>query len=90
MLYKIYKSKSPKNLFKLILEKTHAYTTKNVDNIHCFKIRHNFFKNSFFPSTIIEYNNLDPTLQNSKGFTDLKNSILKIIRPSLSNIFNRH
>ena len=54
MFYKIYKNKSPQYLFKLIPEKTHAYATRNVDNIPCFKIRHNFFKNSFFPSTVIE------------------------------------
>ena len=45
-------------------------------------------KNSFFPSTIIEWNNLDPTLWNSKRFAVFKNSILKFIRPSPSNVFN--
>ena len=88
MLYKIYKSKSPQYIFKLIPEKTPAYATRNVDNIPCFKIRHNFFKNSFFPSTIIKWNKLDPTLWNSKSFVDLKDSILKFIRPSASNVFN--
>ena len=67
---------------------THACATRNVDNIPSFKIRHNLFKNSFFPSTIIEWNNLDPTLRNSKSFVDFKNSILKFIRPSPSNVFN--
>ena len=66
----------------------HAYATRNLDNIPCFKIRYNFFKNSFFPSTIIEWNNLDPTLRNSKSFVDFKNSILKFVRPSPSNAFN--
>ena len=51
-------------------------------------MRHNFYKNSFFPSTIIEWNNLDLTLRNSKSFVDFKNSILKFIRPSSSNLFN--
>ena len=88
MFYKIYKNKSPQYLFKLIPEKTHAYATRNVDNIPCFKIRYNFFKNSFFPSTIIEWNNLDPTLRNSKSFVVFKNSILKFIRPSPSIFFN--
>ena len=88
MFYKIYKYKSPQYLFSLIPEKTHAYATRNVDNIPCFKIRHNFFKNSFFPSTIIEWNNLDPNLRNSKSFIDFKNSILKFIRLSPSNVFN--
>ena len=88
MFYKVYKNKSPQYFFKLIPEKNHAYATRNVDNIPCFKIRHNFFKNSFFPFTIIEWNNLDPNLRNSKRFVDFKNSILKFIRPSPSNVFN--
>ena len=33
MFYKIYKNKSPHYFFKLITEKTHAYATRNVDNI---------------------------------------------------------
>ena len=82
MFYKIYKNKSPQYLFKLIPEKTHAYPTRNVDNVPCFKIRHKFFKNSFFHSTFIEWNNLDPTLWNSKSFVVFKNSTLKFIRPS--------
>ena len=51
-------------------------------------MRHNFYKNSFFPSTIIEWNNLDLTLRNSKSFVDFKNSTPKFIRPSPSNVFN--
>ena len=88
MFYKIYHNKSPQYLFKQIPEKTHAYATGNVDNIPCFKIRHIFVKNSFFPSVIIEWNNLDPTLWNSKTFVDFKNSIPKFIRASPSNVFN--
>ena len=88
MFYKIYKNKSPQYLFKLIPEKTHAYATRNFDNIPCFKIKHSFFKNSFFPSTIIESNNLDPTLRNSKSFIDIKNNILKFIRTSPNTVFN--
>ena len=33
MFYKIYENKSPQYLFKLIPEKTHAYATRNVDNL---------------------------------------------------------
>ena len=88
MFYKVYNNKSPQYLFKLISKKTHVYAKRNVDNIPCFKIRYYFFKSSFFPSTIIEWNHLDPTLQNSKGFGDFKNSFLKVIRPSPSNVFN--
>ena len=31
------------------------HTTRNSDNITPFKVRHNFFKNSFFPSVISEF-----------------------------------
>ena len=88
MFYRIYKNKSPQYVFKLIPEKTHAYATRNLNNVPCFKIEYNFLKNSFFPSTIIEWNNLEPTLLISKSFIVFKNSILKFIRPSPSNFFN--
>ena len=51
-------------------EKTHAYSEKNVDNIPFFNI-------PFFPSTIIECNNLDLTLPNS--ITDTKESITLLL-----------
>ena len=43
---------------------------------------------TLFPSTIIEWNNLDPILQNSKSFVDFKNSIVKFIRSFPSNVLN--
>ena len=82
LVYKIYKSRSLQYLFKQIPEKSHTYATKNLDNILFFNIRHNFFKNSFLPFTIIEWNNLHPTLQISKIFRVFKNSILEFIKPS--------
>ena len=88
MFYKIYKSKSSQNPFKLIPTKTHEYAIRNIDNILFFNTRHNYFKNAFFPSTIIEWNNLDPTLQNSKSFVVFINSILKFIRTSPNNVFD--
>ena len=73
---------------RIVTYANRAYVTRNVENIPCFKIRHNFFKNSFFPSTIIEWKNLDSTLRISKSFVFFKNSILKFIRTSPSIVFN--
>ena len=53
-------------------------------------IRHNFFKNTFFPSTIIEWNKLDPAIRNLISFNSFKESILKFIRPAPNSIFQRH
>ena len=61
-----------------------------MDNIPFFKTRHSFFKNSFFPSTIIEWNNLDHNIRNSSSFNIFRRSILKFIRPSANSFFNCH
>ena len=50
-------------------------------------IKHNFFKNTFFPSTIIEWNKLDPATRNSTSFNSFKESILRFIRLAPSSIF---
>ena len=88
--YKIYNEKSPDYLFQLIPPKNSSCTTRNADNIPFFKFRHNFFKNSFFPSTIAEWNKLAPDLRNSGSFSAFKKSILNFIRPSPNSIFNCH
>ena len=88
MFYKIYKNKSPFYLFNLIPEKTSSYATGNVDYIPLIKIKHNFFKNTFFPSAIIEWNKLDPTSRNAESFGIFKTNILKFIRPTPRIFFN--
>ena len=40
MFYKIFKSKSPQYLFKLIPKKTYSYVTRNAGNIPLFNIKH--------------------------------------------------
>ena len=88
MFYKSCNRKSSQYLFKLILEKQkHPYATRKVDNIS-FLTFDTTALNFFFPFTIIEWNNLDPTLWNSKSFVVFKNSILKFIRPFPSNVFD--
>ena len=59
LFYKILKNKSPLHLFNLIPNSTRMHTTRNADNITPFKVKHNFFKNSFFPLIISEWKKLD-------------------------------
>ena len=66
-----------------------SYSTRNHVNIQLFKTNHNFFKN-FFPSNIMEWNNLDRNLRNSDTYETFKNAILKFIRPSPNSVFERH
>ena len=52
------------------------------------KTKHNFFQNPFFPSVIIEWNNLDSNLRNSKSISVFKEKILNFIRPSQNSVFD--
>ena len=63
---------------------------QNLANIPSLIFKHNFFKNTFFPSTILEWNKLDPSLRNSSSYNVFKNSILKFIRPFPNKIFQCH
>ena len=53
-------------------------------------MRHTFFRNSYFPSIVTEWNNLDRSIRNSENFSVFKKNILKFIRPSPNSIFNCH
>ena len=59
-------------------------------NIPLLKTNHNFLKNFFFPSTITEWNNLDPNLQNSDTFETFKNTILNFLKPSPNSVIKCH
>ena len=59
-------------------------------NIPLIKAKHNFFKNSIFPSAIIEWNNLDPSLKNSKSILVFKEKILNFIQISPNSFFDCH
>ena len=68
-----------------------AYRTRNnIGNIPRFNVKHNFFKNSFFPSSVIEWNNLDKSIRSSESLALFKKSILQFIRPTPNRTFNCH
>ena len=88
--YKVYKSHFPKYLFNIIPVTVSRYNTRNANNIPQFKVKHNFFRNCFFPSAVIEWNKLDLNICNSESLNVFKNSLLKFIRPSGNSVFNCH
>ena len=53
-------------------------------------MKHNFFKNTFFLSTIIEWNKLDWKIKNSESIETVKKGIPSFIRPYLNSTFNCH
>ena len=67
-----------------------ARETRHSNNIPAIHTRHNYFKNSFFPSTVSEWNNLDCKIRNSEVSQFLKKNLLNLIRPCANSIFNIH
>ena len=63
--YKILNEKSPSYLFDLISNLNRVLETRHSNNIPAIHTRHNYFKNSFFPSTISEWNYLNCKIRNS-------------------------
>ena len=53
-------------------------------------MKHQFFKNSYFPSTIIEWKKLDSNSRNSEKLQIFKSKILRFIRPTANSIFGCH
>ena len=86
--YKILKSKSPRYLFNVIPTKIRVHNTRYCDNIPLLKIKHNYFRNSFFPSSIVEWNKLSREVRNSENIRIFKKRILEFIRPSPNSIFD--
>ena len=66
------------------------YSTRNANSIPRFKVKQNFFRNTFFPSVIIEWNKLDPEIQNAPSLSIFKKNVLKFTGPTANNIFGCH
>ena len=88
LFYKVFKNESPRYLFNTIPNNTEQRQTRHSDKIPTFFARHDYFKNSFFPSAINEWNKLDCLVKNAASFHVFKKQILDFIRPLPNSIFN--
>ena len=88
LIYKILHSKSPSYLLNLIPENNNPYASRGALNnqIPFFDVKTSFFKNSFSPAVITEWNILDISVRYSSSCHILKNLILKFIRPEPNRI----
>ena len=66
------------------------YRTKQCNKIPAINVKHDFFKNTVFPSTIIEWNKLDLKIKNFESIKTFQKRILLFIRSSSSSTFNCH
>ena len=86
---KILKNQSPPYLSKMFLAKA-LHTIRTAANLPLLSIKHGFFKNSFIPATINEWNNLGINIWDTECFGILTNAVLSFIRPSASSVYNCH
>ena len=84
--YKILKSQSLKYLYSIIPIHNMPYRTRQCNKIPARNVKHNFFRNTFFPSTIMEWNKLDWEIKNSESIATFRKRILSFIRPSAHSI----
>ena len=90
LFFKLGKNKHPSYLFGMIPKVLSTRTTRNYNNISLFNVKHEYFWNSFFPFTAIEWNKLDNNIRNSESVSAFKKQILKFIRSSPNSTFNVH
>ena len=88
--YKIFNDKSPSYLFNLIPNFNRVQNTRLSYNIPPIKVKHDYFKNSFFLSAISEWNKLDLNIRNSASLNVFKKKLLYFIRPCANSIFDIH
>ena len=88
--FKIFRYKCPKYLFNIILTSVSTYNTRNTNNIPLFKVKHSFFRNSFFTSVVMEWSKLDLNIRNSESLNTFNETLLNFIRPSGSTVVICH
>ena len=86
-MFKIMNEKAPNYLTNLIpkCDQPVRAMTNHIPTFHC---RTDCFKNSFFPSTLSDWFNLDITIRNSEPIAVFKKRLLSFIRPIANNVYN--
>ena len=61
--------------------------TRHKNSVPLFNVKRDYFKNSFFPATVIEWNKLDSNIKNSESLPLFKKRILVFMRSFANNTF---
>ena len=72
---------SPKYLNDIIPCTTRRYTPRYANSIPLVRVNNNYFMNTFFPSTVTEWNKLDLSIRNSNSHNIFKGRLLQFVKP---------
>jgi len=86
-MFKIMNDKTPTYL-KNMVPKCHHSNRLLRNRIPAFYCRTDSFRNSFFPSALSAWFELDETIRKSESISVFKNRLLSMIRPIPSNVYN--
>ena len=81
---------SPKYLSNIVPSTTRRYSSRNANNIPLVRANTNYFMNTFFPSTITEWNKLDLSIHKSTSLNIIKSRLLRFVRPLENSVFTCH
>ena len=85
-----FQTQMSKDLFNIIPTYVSTQNTINTNIIPLFKVKHDFFQNSFFSSAVMELDKLDLKIRNSESLNIFKKALLDFICSSGSTVFNCH
>ena len=86
LFYKVVSTKLPAYIYDFI-PPVKQYK-KHPSIFSCFSCRTEYFKNSFSPCVIDEWNKLNPEIRSSDNYNIFRKSLLIFIRPSASKVYN--
>ena len=88
--FKIVSGNSPDYLRSMLPEKQCSYNQDRGKLFRNFKINTEYFKNSFFPYCVNEWNKLGLELRNSLSISKFKKDVLTFIRPKMCPVYKIH
>ena len=68
----------------------HLFGYRSINALRTIPCRTDRYQKTFYPDTVISWNNIGPELRGAKSLSVFKKNILKIIRPQKKDIFNIH
>ena len=79
LLYKVFSTGQPSRIYDLL--PSMRSSRRHVNSFNTVSCKSEYFKNSFIPNVINEWNKLDPDIRCSTSCNLFRNTLLKFIRP---------
>ena len=86
--FKLMKTQKALYLFNVIPPKLNSLRHPNTYSV--MRCRNDYFKNSFIPYVVREWNKLSTDIRNSTSYQQFRKSLLSFIKPTCSSLFSIH